>query len=131
MKKLGIVCGLAALSLATFSLALRGAENAKEDEPSFWMKKKLEYAERILEGLTSADFEAISKNARMMQQLNKIEEFVRGRDEAYDFHLKSFHYANRELIRQAAEEDIDGAALAYTQLTMSCVNCHTHLRDGK
>jgi hypothetical protein len=42
MKKLGIVCGLAALSLATFSLALRGAENAKEDEPSFWMKKKLE-----------------------------------------------------------------------------------------
>lgn len=129
MKKLSIVCGLAALSLATFSL--RGAETAKEDEPSFWMKKKLEYSERILEGLTKADFESISKNAKMMRQLNKIEEFVRGRDEAYDFHLKSFHYANRELIRQCAEEDIDGAALAYTQLTLSCVNCHTHLRDKK
>ncbi len=129
MKKLSFFCGLVMLSLAAFSL--RGEDRAKEEEPSFWMKKKLEYAEKILEGLTEADFESISKNAKMMQQLNKIEEFVRGRDESYEFHLKAFHYANRELIRQSAEEDIDGAALAYTQLTLSCVNCHTHLRDLK
>ncbi len=129
MKKLGMLCGLAALSLAAFSL--HGEDRAKEEGPSFWMKKKLEYSENILAGLTKGDFEAISKNAKMMEQLSKIEEFVRGRNEAYDFHLKSFHYANQELIRQAAEEDIDGAALAYTQLTLSCVKCHTYLRDSK
>lgn len=130
MKKFCFVCGLAALSLAAFSLY--GADpTKKEEEPSFWMKKKLEYSEKILEGLTAADFEEISKNAKMMGQLNAIEDFVRGRDESYEFHLKSFNYANRDLLRQAAEEDIDGAALAYTQLTLSCVNCHKHLRDTK
>lgn len=129
MKKIWLACGLAALALS--ALSLRAEDKANQESPSFWMKKKLEYSENILEALTQADFESISKNAKMMQQLNKIEDFVRGRNEAYDFHLKSFEFANKELIRQAAEEDIDGAALAYTQLTLSCVNCHSHLRDSK
>jgi hypothetical protein len=83
MKKLCLICGLAALSLTAFSL--HGEDPAKkEEQPSFWMKKKLEYSEKILEGLTAADFEAISKNAKMMGQLNAIEDFVRGRDESYE-----------------------------------------------
>jgi hypothetical protein len=35
------------------------------------------------------------------------------------------------LIRQADKENLDGAALAYVQLTLSCVNCHKVVRDSR
>jgi len=73
--------------------------------------------------------DAIAKNAKQMQGLAQIEEFVRGRNEDYRTQLKSFHFANRELIRMSEEENVDGAALAYVQLTLSCVDCHKHLRN--
>jgi hypothetical protein len=43
--------------------------------------------------------------------------------------LTLFQTANRELIRAAENENLDGATLAYLQLTLSCVNCHKVVRD--
>lgn len=36
-----------------------------------------------------------------------------------------------EIVRQAKKDNVDGTALAFTQLTISCVNCHKHLREAK
>jgi len=127
-----LIAALSLLALVMTAFSLYGQEKKKpndETKPSFWMKKKLEYSQDILSGLAMQDFEAIAKNAKLMQALSQIEEFVRGRNEDYQAQLKSFHFANRELIRLSEEENIDGAALAYVQLTLSCVNCHKHLRN--
>jgi len=128
-KKLIAASSVLALAMTAFSL--QGQEKKPKDDkhPSFWMKKKLEYSQNILSGLATEDFDAIAKNAKQMQGLGKIEEFVRGRSEDYQAQLKNFDFANRELIRLAEKENIDGTALAYVQLTLSCVNCHKHLRD--
>lgn len=40
------------------------AQKPGEAEPSFWMKKKLEFSQHILSGLATADFEQISKSTR-------------------------------------------------------------------
>ena len=87
------------------------------------MQKKLEYSEKILAGLAREDFEQISSNARSMYALNQIEKWVRGTPE-YRTQLKNFQNANERIIRMADEEKLDGAALAYVQLTLNCVNCH-------
>lgn len=121
---------LALLLTSTTILALRADDKPGEKKPaSFWMKKKLEYSEKVLEGLAKADFAEIEASAKSMAALSSIEEFVRGRDETYTHHLRAFEHATRGLIRQSKEENIDGAALAYMELTLSCVNCHKHLRD--
>ena len=54
------------------------------------MKKKLEYSDKILEGLALADFDELADNARLITQLSGIEEFVRGRDETYRHQLQTF-----------------------------------------
>ena len=91
------------------------------------MQKKLEYSGKILAGLAREDFEEIGKNARSMNALTQMEKWVRGTAE-YRTQLRIFQNANEQLIRMADEEKLDGAALAYVQLTLSCVNCHKAVR---
>ena len=38
-------------------------------------------------------------------------------------------YSVDELIRHSNEKNLDGATLAFTQMTLSCVNCHQQLRE--
>lgn len=102
-----------------------------EGEPeSFWMRKKLEYTQNILSGLALEDFDAIQKNAHAMRRLSRVEGFVRRTHvEGYRTQLKVFEFSNEEIARLAGERNIDGAALAFAQMTISCVNCHKHLRS--
>jgi cytochrome c556 len=116
-------------AIAVFVAAVRVAGAAENEEPSFWMKKKMEYSEKILAGLAKADFEAIEKNARSMNSLSQIESWVRAGTPAYKAQLATFRSANKSLIRMAQEEDVDGATLAFMQLTQSCVQCHKLIRD--
>lgn len=105
-------------------------ETAKGEESSFWMKKKLQYSEQILAGLAKEDYEAIAKNARSMNMLSHMERWVRSSLPEYRAQLRIFENANQQLIRAADAEQLDGAALAYVQLTLSCVNCHKVVRDS-
>lgn len=124
MKALWIVAAAAVLLLP---MGLSGAENEGDEAGSFWMQKKLEYSEAILVGLAREDFDQIAKNARSMNALTQMEKWVRGTTE-YRTQLRIFQNANEQLIAMADEEKLDGAALAYVQLTLSCVNCHKAVR---
>lgn len=100
-----------------------------EKTMSFWMAKKLEFSKAILESLTKGDFESMAKNAERMQRLGKLEGFVR-RNKDYQTQLHSFEVANQELVRHSVRRNVEGATLAFNQLTSSCVACHTMLREG-
>ena len=64
-----------------------------------------------------------------MQALSKVEGWARRKDaKEYRALLEVFRQANSELIARAEQKDLDGAALAFTQVTLSCVKCHHHLR---
>ena len=41
----------------------------------------------------------------------------------------TFEFANMELVRNAKADRLDGATIAFQQLTISCVSCHKMLRD--
>ena len=104
-------------------------EKGDYKNPSIWMKKKLDYSQEILAGLTSEDFNKIADNARAMRALGKFEAFVRSRNTAYTRQLQVFEDTNDEIIRQADNDNVEGVALAFTQLTINCVNCHKVLRQ--
>lgn len=117
--------------IALVFVAARVAGAAEPEEPSFWMKKKMEYSQNILEGLAKADFAAIEKNASSMNSLAQIENWVRANTPEYKRELTTFRAANKGLIRMAQDEDVDGATLAFMQLTQSCVQCHKLIRDSQ
>jgi hypothetical protein len=107
------------------------AQTPAEQSMSVWMRKKLDYSQNILAGIANADFDKIAENAEAMRRLSKVEGFVRGRTPGYRTQLQIFEEATDEVIRQANKDNVEGAALAFTQVAMSCVNCHKHLREAK
>jgi hypothetical protein len=104
-------------------------EKIDDKNPSIWMKKKLDYSQNILAGVTSEDFDKIADNARAMKGLGKFEAFVRSRNPAYTRQLQIFNEVNDDIIRQADSDNLEGVALAFTQLTINCINCHKALRQ--
>ena len=92
------------------------------------MQSKLEHSKNILEGLTREDFGAISKGAKAMRGLTALEGWFRADTPRYKAQLNAFWLANDALIQAADEKNVDAATLAYTQLTISCVNCHKQVR---
>jgi len=104
----------------------------KIDDPvkfNVWMDVKLEHSQQLLAGLAEGDFPAIAKSAQQLKALSKIEGFVRRGFPGYATQLRSFEFAVEEIERQAAKENIEGVALGFQQLTLSCVNCHKQLRQ--
>ncbi len=100
-----------------------------EKPMSFWMTTKLNYGKSILEALTRGDFEKLEADAEQMRLIGKLEGMVR-RNPNYRMQMNTFDSANLELVRQAKRHNIEGATLAYNQLTSSCVACHVMLREG-
>jgi len=103
-------------------------DKEKKEQPVSVMRQKLDYANRILAGIATEDFDAIRQNAEAMQRIVRLKEFDRSKSTEYRAQLLIFDFATAELLRHAKKENRDGAALAYTQLTLSCVNCHKRLR---
>ena len=97
---------------------------------SFWMDQKLRLSKEILTALANADFEELGKNAEIMRGLNRVEKFVRRGPDGYRDQLRQFNMANNALIRASRTENLEAATLAFNQLTISCVSCHRHLREG-
>jgi hypothetical protein len=123
---------LATLTLMMAMLAVHPArgrdEQAKEPEASIWMKQELVASQYILGGLTKADFGAIEKNAQSMLAVGYLEKCVRAYIPEYQKMMEDFEYANKSLTLAAREKNLDGATIAYLQLTISRVNCHKVVR---
>ena len=99
-----------------------------------WMKQKLELSQNILAGLTEADFDKITNSAKALTVSGYLEKWIeRGKPQhfAYELQRANFEFYNRELIRQAKDKNIDGAALSYHLMTTSCIECHKIVRDVK
>lgn len=111
---------------AYLMVALAG--NAEEiATPAIEMQKKLEYSKTILDGLVTEDFNKIAQGAKALNQLGK-RKWLENESADYRSHNQVFWFTTGTLLMAAEEKNIDGATLAYTQMTHGCVNCHKLIR---
>jgi hypothetical protein len=96
---------------------------------SGFMRPKLEHSKAVLEGLALEKFGMIAKNAQALKDLSEAAEWRVSPTAAYLRYSGEFQRLADELIANAKEKDIDGATLAYVQLTINCVNCHKYVRE--
>ena len=132
MKTLLLAIALIALPLIAVAFDEQDpkAEVVKHQLSVSLMKSKLDNSKNVLEGLTREDFPAIEKGAKAMRGLTVLEQWFRADTPRYKAQLNAFRYANDALIQAAEEKNLDAASIAYTQLTISCVNCHKQVRGA-
>jgi hypothetical protein len=107
--------------------AAKPAEAVANDVHEF-MQLKLNHSQKVLEGIALEDYEAISKHSQAISLLSQEASWQVLQTPDYLQHSAEFRRAADALTAAAKKKNLDGAALAYVDLTMKCVNCHKYVR---
>jgi hypothetical protein len=100
---------------------------------SEFMRRKLDYAKNVIEGLALEDFPLIAKNARSLRAMSRAAEWevpMIPDVESYLAYSTEFQRVTDDMIRKAEARNLDGATLDYVRMTTSCVNCHKYVRSA-
>jgi hypothetical protein len=119
------------MALGTLGVVLL-TQTGQGDEPDKLkelMKRKLTSAQKVLEGIAVKDFDLIAKHAEELQAVGKAAQFRVVKTPRFEVYSNDFQRNAENLARQAKEKNLDGAALAYVDLTLNCVKCHKHIRE--
>jgi len=120
---------LIAISLAT--LILWNSASVADEQTHQTMKFKLHYAQGILEGITTENFELIATNAFNLKKLSQASGWEIRHTADYQRFTAEFRQHTESLSKAAEHRNVDAATVAYFQLTVSCVNCHKYLREAR
>jgi len=93
------------------------------------MRLKLKHAQTVLEGLATKDFKKMQKSADELLFLTREAEWKVLHTPDYENHSNEFRRNVQDLLKNAKDENLDGCALAYMDMTLSCVKCHKHVRE--
>jgi hypothetical protein len=120
----------AALVLVLLAVPSSSQEKKKKREPDPLMVQKLKESQTLLEGLALNDMGKVQGSAEELLRISKAAQFRRALSTAkYEYHANSFQRTAETIIEKAKAKNIDGATLAYLDLTMTCVRCHQHTRE--
>ena len=128
MKRTLILAVVTASAASVLLTIIGQARSQQRDTVGVFMRAKLDHSQKVLEGLTTEDFEMISKSAAQMEVLSQEAAWQVLQTPEYRQQSLEFRRATKSLKSAADKEDLNGAALAYVDLTMKCVKCHQYVR---
>ena len=138
MARTRILVVVAALLLAGVSEALLQGDSSPQgkeslrDKVKVFMRSKLTNSQSVVEGLATENWDLIEQGAARMLVMSKASEWSAGETgPQYKQDTTEFVNACKQLINQSKAKNLEGATLAYVQLTMNCVECHRHVRASQ
>ena len=117
-------------AIAVTLVALTGllAQSSKSTPLQEFMHQKLEHSKGVLEGLATEDFDLIAKNAGKLRAMSRDSGWHSAENPGYVWRMELFRRQVDSLAKSAADRNLDGATLAYVNVTMCCVECHKFVR---
>lgn len=112
--------------------AMPAANRVSAQEPnkvSEFMRAKLVHSQKVLEGLATENFDQIAKNAQDLSLLSQAATWQVLQTAEYRDRSTEFRRSADALAEAAKKKNLEGAALAYVDVTMKCVNCHKYVRQ--
>ena len=126
MKNIRFTLAVGAL---TVGLPLLHGHSAEADKLQDLMQRKLQASQKVLEGIALNDFDKIGKSAEDLLLISKATDWKVVRTPSYDLYSNEFRRNAENLVRLAREKNLDGAVLAYVDVTLNCVKCHKYVRE--
>jgi len=108
----------------------QSAKQDKEDSKSF-MNRKLSTSKGIVEGLSRENYDLLEKCAQDLMLLSQEANWKVLNTKPYLKMSADFRSSAERLRNAAAEKNLDGATLAYFEVTLICVRCHKYIRTIK
>ncbi len=95
------------------------------------MRQKLDHSQKLLGALAIADFERIVSNAEELQLISLEARWIMPHSPEYAEYGEDFRHALTRVVRASDNQNIDGAALSFVQVILTCVQCHKVVREGE
>lgn len=129
IDRAGVAGGVAAV--AALGLALTGVAQtaSKPDQVAAFMRVKLTHSQDVLEGLAVEDYDLIDRGAQQLSLVSEDASWQVLQTEDYARQSADFRRSCDRLREAARAKNLDGAALAWMEVTMKCVQCHKYIRD--
>jgi hypothetical protein len=106
------------------------SQEKKRREHDPLMLQKLKESQAFLEGLALNDPKKVQASAEELLRISKAAQFRKAvNTPEYEYFANTFQKAAETAIEKAKAKNIDGATLAYVDMTMTCVRCHQHSRE--
>lgn len=105
-------------------------EQKVHQDSKLFMQRKLDNAKGIVTGLALEDYDLISKNAQDLMLLSHESEWNVFQTQSYLGMSREFRGSAQRLRDSANEKNLDGATLAYFEVTLNCVRCHKYIRQN-
>lgn len=116
------------LGLLALAMTAQAAEPKSDETLSRFMRAKLGHSQKILEALTTEDFDTTAKSAQEISLISQAELWQVLKTPEYLQHSTEFRRAADAVTDAAKKKNLDGAALAYMDMTLKCINCHKYVR---
>jgi hypothetical protein len=125
-----------ALTAAALAVGLVSAQDKPKTpavpqpkKPPTVMQRKLTHAQKLLEGIAMADFAKLTAATDELTACVQEASWRAANSPKFETHSNSF-LKNLDAIKKAAKaKNVDAAALAYVDMTLTCVKCHQQVRD--
>lgn len=92
------------------------------------MRAKLHSSQSLLKGLALEDYALLKKESQRLETLSLDTGWNIIQTKDYVKISGEFREAAKQIRSAAQKKNIDGASLGYIRLTLSCVDCHRHMR---
>ena len=119
------------IGLALFGWGFAEEPSLKPDAVAVFMRAKLAHSSEVLEGLALEDFDMIGRGAQELSLASQASSWQVLQTEDYARQSAEFRRSCDTLRTAAKARNLDGAALAWMDVTMKCIQCHKYVRDQK
>ena len=131
VPRLAVAAGIVVLAVAavTGSRPTADESTTRPDQVAVFMRAKLAHSQNVLEGLAIEDYDLIDKGAQELSLASEDASWQVLQTEDYARQSADFRRSCDSLRKAAKSHNLDGAALAWMEVTMKCVQCHKVVRD--
>ncbi|MEI8367026.1 MAG: hypothetical protein WCJ31_01235 [Planctomycetia bacterium] len=118
-----------AVSMNRPPLAQEPTVGDKPNDVAIFMRAKLGHTQHVMEGLALADYDLIARGAHDLALASQASSWQVLQTEDYARQSREFRRACESLRSAAKDKNLDGAALAWMEVTLKCIQCHKYVRD--
>ena len=118
---------------AAVALVLAATTTGSAQRPDLGelMRDKLTQAEMLVGAVVLGNHAQVEQSAAELVRLSEATTWSPLQTPQYLHHASDFRVAAQSLLDEARARDIDGVSLAYMEITLSCVQCHKHVRGAR
>jgi hypothetical protein len=129
----GSVMKMSIRLVVVLALVVTSGSRAPAQTPSTGrlMREKLVHSQNVLEAIMTSNFASLESESAELAKATDAPAWSAFKSPEYQRQSAAFVRAALDLGDAAKARDLDAAALHYMSLTLSCFQCHRHMKNSR